>query len=125
MAQYGDHNIDKLHLANVRQDFLLDPYTYMYLNATYQRNQDPPVSYEDQHTTDVITQKALGFIEDGINAQKPFFVGIAPVAPHSNVVALPIPDVNDPNAPILGPPPHTKHQSTDRKSTRLNSSHWW
>lgn len=66
-------------------DFLLDPFTYMYLNATYQRNQDTPVSYEGQHSVDVLTQKALGFLDDAAEADRPFFLAIAPVAPHSNV----------------------------------------
>ena len=78
-------------------DFLLDPYTYMYLNASYQRNQDPPVSYEGQHTTDVITQKAYGLLSEAINDPnaRPFFLGIAPVAPHSNVGAFTLTNPND------------------------------
>ncbi|KAJ5540359.1 hypothetical protein N7513_008691 [Penicillium frequentans] len=66
-------------------DFLLDPFTYSYLNSTYQRNQDPPVSYEGQHTMDVITEKALGFLDDALEGDRPFFVTVAPIAPHSNV----------------------------------------
>ena len=68
-------------------DFLLDPYTYMYLNATFQRNRDAPVSYPGQHSVDVLTQKALGFLDDAATSAegRPFFLGIAPVAPHSNV----------------------------------------
>lgn len=66
-------------------DFLLDPFTYMYLNATFQRNGDEPVSYEGQHSMDVLTDKALGFLDDGAQDDKPFFLGIAPIAPHSNV----------------------------------------
>ncbi|KAL2130068.1 hypothetical protein VTI74DRAFT_6925 [Chaetomium olivicolor] len=69
-------------------DFLLDPYTYMYLNATYQRNRSPPVSYAGQHSVDVLAQKALSFLDDAAsNPSRPFFLGIAPVAPHSNVQA--------------------------------------
>ena len=30
-------------------------FQYSYLNSTYQRNREPPVSYEGYHTTDVIT----------------------------------------------------------------------
>ena len=66
-------------------DFLLDPYTYQYLNSTWQRGQDAPVSYEGRYTTDIITEKAKGFLNDAVGAQKPFFLTIAPVAPHSNV----------------------------------------
>jgi len=70
-------------------DFLLDPYTYNYLNSSYQRNRSPPVSYEGQHTVDVLSQKALGFLDDAAaDPSRPFFLGIAPVAPHSNVEAF-------------------------------------
>lgn len=66
-------------------DFLLDPFTYSYLNSTYQRNQDPPVSYEGSYTTDVLAGKALGFLDEAASSSAPFFLGIAPVAPHCNV----------------------------------------
>jgi arylsulfatase A-like enzyme len=68
-------------------DFLVDPFTYMYLNASFQRNRDPPVSYEGQHSVDVLAQKAFGFLDDAAKGDRPFFLGIAPVAPHSNVAA--------------------------------------
>lgn len=80
-------------------DFLLDPFTYSYLNATYQRNQDPPVSYEGQYTTDVLATKALGFLDDAVQADKPFFLGIAPVAPHSNVQHNVLDRLNETGAP--------------------------
>lgn len=66
-------------------DFLLDPYTYEYLNATFQRNHDEPVSYEGQYSTDVLAKKAYGFLDDGLKGENPFFLTIAPTAPHSNV----------------------------------------
>ncbi|GAD92379.1 hypothetical protein AN8341.2 [Paecilomyces variotii No. 5] len=80
------YNYDAPHVAGFNgSDFLLDPYTYSYLNSTYQRNHDPPVSYEGRHTADVIEEKALGFLDDGISGDRPFFVAIAPVTPHSNI----------------------------------------
>ncbi|KAJ5740048.1 hypothetical protein N7533_012832 [Penicillium manginii] len=45
----------------------------------------PPVSYEGYHTTDVITKKALGFLDDALEGERPFFLTVAPVAPHSDV----------------------------------------
>ncbi|KAK6388126.1 hypothetical protein LTR65_008134 [Meristemomyces frigidus] len=68
-------------------DFLLDPYTYEYLNATFQRNRDEPASYEGQYSTDVLARKAYGFLDDAMGDQqeRPFFLTIAPTAPHSNV----------------------------------------
>ncbi|KAL4938463.1 hypothetical protein BDV06DRAFT_225995 [Aspergillus oleicola] len=86
---FNAHTVDNYHSPYVNgfngSDFLLDPFTYSYLNSTYQRNRDEPVSYEGRHTTEVITEKALGFLEDGLNGDRPFFLTVAPVAPHSNV----------------------------------------
>ncbi|KAJ5591384.1 hypothetical protein N7450_005356 [Penicillium hetheringtonii] len=86
---FNSHTVENYHSPYVNgfngSDFLLDPYTYSYLNSTYQRNQDPPVSYEGHHTTDVITQKAMGFLEDALQGERPFFVTVAPAAPHSDV----------------------------------------
>ena len=66
-------------------DFLLDPHTYEYLNASFQRNRDPPVSYEGQYSTDVLAGKAYAFLDDALAEDKPFFITLAPNAPHSNV----------------------------------------
>ncbi|KAK5071156.1 hypothetical protein LTR64_007660 [Lithohypha guttulata] len=82
-------------------DFLLDPYTYEYLNATMQRNiekwnrplvHEEPSSYEGRYVTDVIADKALDFLDGAIveryhkdGSGRPFFLTIAPTAPHSNV----------------------------------------
>lgn len=68
-------------------DFLLDPYTYSYYNSTYQRNHEPPKSYEGQYTTDVITEKGLGFLNDALDSDRPFFLTVAPIAPHANIDA--------------------------------------
>jgi N-acetylglucosamine-6-sulfatase len=80
-------------------DFLLDPFTYQYLNATTQRNRDPPVSWEGHYSTDVLAAKAYGLLEDAITLKTPFFLTVATNAPHSNVAAagihegMPIKDV--------------------------------
>jgi N-acetylglucosamine-6-sulfatase len=59
-----------------------------------QRNQDKPVSYEGQYSTDVVREKGIQFLEDAHAAGKPFFLGIAPIAPHVQTV----------------PPGHTEEQ---------------
>ena len=66
-------------------EFLLDPFTYSYLNSTYQRNQEPPISHEGEYSVDVLAAKTYGFLEDAIDSERPFFLGVAPVAPHGNV----------------------------------------
>lgn len=82
-------NYDKPHAAGFTgSDFLLDPFTYEYVNATFQRNHDPPVSYEGQYSTDIVSSKAHGFLDDAVAAKKPFMLTVAPIAPHSNVHAI-------------------------------------
>ncbi|RMZ77146.1 hypothetical protein DV737_g4488, partial [Chaetothyriales sp. CBS 132003] len=66
-------------------DFLLDPYTYEYLNATMQRNRDAPVSYEGKYSTDLLAEKTFEFLDEALRNDKPFFLTFAPTAPHSNV----------------------------------------
>ncbi|KAI1284481.1 alkaline-phosphatase-like protein [Xylaria sp. FL0933] len=68
-------------------DFLLDPYTYDYLNSTFQRNDETPRSYEGQYSTDVLAEKTYGFLDDAVRDlhNSPFFITAAPVGPHSNV----------------------------------------
>lgn len=66
-------------------DFLLDPYTYSYYNASLSRNGEKPISYPGQYSPDVVAEKAFGFLEEAISDEKPFFLAIAPIAPHSDV----------------------------------------
>ncbi|KAJ5924257.1 hypothetical protein N7466_008444 [Penicillium verhagenii] len=109
---FNSHTVENYHSPHINgfngSDFLLDPFTYSYLNSTYQRNHDAPVSYEGQHTTDVITDKALGFLDDALEGDRPFFVTVAPIAPHSNLnpAALDRPETIVMGAPI----PLERHQ---------------
>ncbi|KAH8891800.1 Arylsulphatase [Thozetella sp. PMI_491] len=86
---FNAHTVQNYHSPHVggwtESDFLLDPFTYQYLNSAFQRNRDPPVSYKGQHSVDVLAEKAYGFLDSAAEQDKPFFLGIAPVAPHSNV----------------------------------------
>lgn len=66
-------------------DFLLDPGTYSYLSPIYQANHDAPVHHHHEHTSDLITSKAQGLLDEAIASEKPFFLGVAPIAPHSDV----------------------------------------
>ncbi|KAK7041414.1 hypothetical protein VNI00_009280 [Paramarasmius palmivorus] len=66
-------------------DFLVDPNAYLYFNASFSANNtnSAPVSFQGQYQVDVIKQKALGLLQDAVaDSGKPFFLGIAPTAPH-------------------------------------------
>ncbi|KAE9962271.1 hypothetical protein EG328_000721 [Venturia inaequalis] len=86
---FNAHSIDTYDKPFPRgwtgSDFLIDPFTYQYLNASFQRNQDPPVNYAGQYNTDILAEKAYGFLDDAASVGNPFFLTIAPIAPHSDV----------------------------------------
>ncbi|CAG7977881.1 unnamed protein product [Penicillium salamii] len=65
-------------------DFLLDPYTYRYWYARMTRNGAPPVKYDGNYSTDVIAEKASGFIDEAVKQDRPWMLTVAPNAPHSN-----------------------------------------
>lgn len=70
-------------------DFLLDPFTYSYRNATMTRNGAPPVNYAGQYSPDITAEKAYGFLHEAMSHDKPWFVVHAPIAPHSSVTLVP------------------------------------
>jgi arylsulfatase A-like enzyme len=79
-------NYDKPYVNGfTSSDFLLDPYTYQYLNSAFQRNRSPPTHYAGNYSTDVLASKAYGFIDEAAESNEPFFLVAAPIAPHSNV----------------------------------------
>ncbi|KAI5859467.1 alkaline-phosphatase-like protein [Durotheca rogersii] len=90
---FNAHTVDNWNSPHPRgftsSDFLLDPHTYDYLNSTFQRDDEPPRSYEGQYSTDVLADKAYNLLEAGIRGVesdgKPFFLVAAPIAPHANV----------------------------------------
>ena len=111
-------NYNSPHAAGwTGNDFLLDPYTYRYLNATFQRNHDEPVSYEGHYVTDVLAEKTYGFLDDAVEDLrqngKPFFLTVAPTAPHSdvNIRTSNIDDDFDENTNVQSPPiPAWRHK---------------
>jgi N-acetylglucosamine-6-sulfatase len=70
-------------------DFLLDPFTYDYWHARMSRNGEAPKDYSGKYSPDVVADKAYGFLEEAIEGGAPWFVSVAPIAPHSNIVAHP------------------------------------
>ncbi|KAM6522979.1 hypothetical protein FALCPG4_012586 [Fusarium falciforme] len=83
-------NYDKPHAAGwTSSDFLLDPFTYSYWNATWQKDQSVPVNHEGTYNTDDLSDKTIKYIRQAHAAGKPFFIGSAPIAPHSEVIPHP------------------------------------
>lgn len=66
-------------------DFLLDPGTYSYLSPIYQHDRDAPVRHRNEHTSDLIAAKAQALLRRALASGAPFFLGVAPVAPHSDI----------------------------------------
>ena len=62
--------------------FLLEPYTYQYLNTTWTIDHLQLESDVWTHTTNLTSKKALAYIEDAAPAKRPFFLMVAPIGPH-------------------------------------------
>jgi N-acetylglucosamine-6-sulfatase len=72
-----------------------------------QRNQDPPKSYPGNYSTDLISSKALGFLEDAASSSAPFFLGVMPIGPHSETIVPTKPG----GLPTFNPPvPAERHK---------------
>jgi N-acetylglucosamine-6-sulfatase len=71
----------------------IDPNTYIYYNVTVQHNKDVPVTLTGNYSTDFAANSSLAFLDQAIAAQqdnateKPFFIGVAPIGPHSETIA--------------------------------------
>ncbi|KAK4057072.1 hypothetical protein OIO90_001972 [Microbotryomycetes sp. JL221] len=66
-------------------EFLLDPFTYDYWNATFSYNNAKTNKYINQYSTDVVADKGLRMLDSATKDDKPFFVAIAPIGPHFHV----------------------------------------
>ncbi|GAB7355425.1 hypothetical protein MBLNU459_g5938t2 [Dothideomycetes sp. NU459] len=88
---WNSHNLanyDKPHVKGYNgSDFLLDPYTYDYWHAKMTRNGAEPEDYTGLYSPDVISDKASGFLNEAMQHKEPFFLTVAPIAPHSNINA--------------------------------------
>lgn len=68
-------------------EFLLDPFTYRYYNLTSTRNGQTPISRPGVYNTDFLAETTYEFIEEAVNdEEKPFFITVAPIAPHTETV---------------------------------------
>lgn len=116
----NSHSVDSYNHPFVKgfngSDFLLDPYTYSYYNSTYQRNHEPPKSYQGRYTTDVTNEKALGFLNDALKSDRPFFLTAAPIAPHGNIDPSSLAGTTKMTDPV--PEPKYRHLFQDVKLPR-------
>lgn len=91
---FNAHTVDNFDSMPVKgytgSEFILDPFTYQYYNVSMTRNGEPPVNYAGEYSPDITAEKAYGFLEDALSHdEKPFFLTVAPVAPHADVTLYP------------------------------------
>ncbi|GAA6007187.1 hypothetical protein JCM10207_001537 [Rhodosporidiobolus poonsookiae] len=90
--------------------FLLDPNTYDYWNPAFSTgNSGKGVEYRPgEYSTDLVAEKALDLLDKAAAEEEPFFIGIAPIAPHSHISAA---GHSDRSFPMLFdiPKPHPRH----------------
>jgi N-acetylglucosamine-6-sulfatase len=64
------------------------------------RNHEPYRNLPGQYSTDLVAAAALGFLEDAIkDSSRPFYLGVAPIAPHSETITNPRPARFNPPVP--------------------------
>lgn len=64
------------------------------------RNHDPYKNLPGEYSTDLVAIAAVGFLDEAIAAfDRPFFIGVAPIAPHSETITNPRPVKFNPPVP--------------------------
>lgn len=77
-------NYNKPHMSGYTDSaFYLEPYAYQYNNVSYTRNGSEPVNPVGKYSTDVLANLTQEFIDHAVSEDKPFFITVAPIAPHS------------------------------------------
>lgn len=79
--------------------------TYIYYNSITQRNYETPQQNPDVYSTDIIASSALEFLDEAHNAGEPFFLGVAPIAPHAETLHL-----DDGGVAFYDPIPAKRHE---------------
>lgn len=66
--------------------FLVDPWTYNYMHSRWVSQAEKTIeNHSGTHTTLVLQEKALGMLDQAVQADEQFFMMIAPVAPHIQI----------------------------------------
>ncbi|PNW77293.1 hypothetical protein CHLRE_10g430200v5 [Chlamydomonas reinhardtii] len=64
-------------------DALVDPYVYSYFGPGFSKNCGTVQKYGDSdYSTDVIRDKAIGYLREAVAAGQPFYMQVNPIAPH-------------------------------------------
>ncbi|XP_044724648.1 sulfatase domain-containing protein [Hirsutella rhossiliensis] len=66
-----------------RSNFLIDPKSYDYWNPSMVLDDGEVQSHEGKYSTDLVANSSTDFLDDALAAGKPFFLGVAPIGPHS------------------------------------------
>ncbi|KAF7344962.1 Arylsulfatase [Mycena venus] len=81
-------------------------------SATWQTGTDVPETFPGQHVLDINVGHAYNFLDDAVQKDIPFFLTIAPVAPHAQVIILDPENPQIQNRNITAPEPQTKWNSS-------------
>ncbi|KAL1405899.1 hypothetical protein Q8F55_007579 [Vanrija albida] len=79
----NDHTASNCQSLPTSSDFLVDPYTYDYWNPGFSRDNGPVKVYKNQYSTDILARKSIDYLKRALEFDRPFFLTIAPIAPHS------------------------------------------
>lgn len=91
---FKSHTVDNYNNPYVKgftgSDFLLYPFTYQYWNATSTRIGQTPINHAGKYSPDLTAQSAYDFLDEAIrDGDTPFFLTVAPIAPHADVTLYP------------------------------------
>lgn len=65
---------------------LIDPFTYIYNKPATSLDNGPYQVHAGNYSTDMIADRAVEFLKNALDAEKPFFLGVAPMAPHAELI---------------------------------------
>ncbi|KAJ3032058.1 hypothetical protein HDV00_008010 [Rhizophlyctis rosea] len=85
---YGLPNIDQLPGGWNVFDALVNPWIYDFYHPVFSRNGAEAKHYKGVHQVDVIAGKALDILDEATESDKPFFLYLAPSAPHTTVAYI-------------------------------------
>ncbi|KAJ3056668.1 hypothetical protein HK097_005345 [Rhizophlyctis rosea] len=82
---YGLPNLQKLPGGWDVFDALVNPWIYDFYHPVFSRNGEEAKHYKGVHQVDVIAGKALNILDEATKKDEPFFLYLAPSAPHTTV----------------------------------------